>query len=98
MSKVGIRELKNRLSVYVRRAQKGETVAITDRGEVVAELVPACRDEGALSGLNELARRGELTPAISPMPRRRDAIYPAMRTALRDISAAELLDAERDDR
>lgn len=98
MSKVGIRELKNRLSAYVRRAQKGERMAITDRGEVVAELVPASRAEGALSGLDELARRGELTLAVSPTSQRRDAIYPAMPMALRDGSAAELLNAERDDR
>ncbi|HEY3999421.1 MAG TPA: type II toxin-antitoxin system prevent-host-death family antitoxin [Candidatus Xenobia bacterium] len=40
MNSVGIRELKNRLSEYVRRVERGECFLITDRGEVVAELVP----------------------------------------------------------
>jgi prevent-host-death family protein len=40
MRTVGLKILKNKLSEYVRRAANGETVAITDRGRVVAELVP----------------------------------------------------------
>ena len=40
--KVGIRELKNRLSHYLRRLREaGESIYVTDRGEVVAELRPA---------------------------------------------------------
>lgn len=35
---VGVRELKNRLSHYLRRVRAGDTVRVTDRGEVVAEL------------------------------------------------------------
>src|ERR1700681_467725 len=38
MREVGIRELKNRLSEYVRLVKEGEVVMVTDRGEVVAEL------------------------------------------------------------
>ena len=38
MSSVGIRELKNRLSEYVRRVRRGEEFLVTDRGRVVAEL------------------------------------------------------------
>jgi prevent-host-death family protein len=40
MISTGIRELKNNLSRYVRRVEAGERVAVTDRGRVVAELVP----------------------------------------------------------
>jgi antitoxin (DNA-binding transcriptional repressor) of toxin-antitoxin stability system len=40
MRAVGIKMLKNRLSEYVRMAQNGETVLVTDRDRVVAELVP----------------------------------------------------------
>ena len=40
MQSVGIRELKNRLSHYVREVRQGEVVQVTDRGEVVAELRP----------------------------------------------------------
>ncbi len=40
METIGIRELKNRLSKYVRKVEAGEVVIVTDRGTVVAELVP----------------------------------------------------------
>lgn len=37
---VGIKVLKNRLSEFVKLAAGGETVLVTDRDRVVAELVP----------------------------------------------------------
>ena len=37
---IGIRELKSRLSEVVRAVKGGEHVLVTDRGTVVAELVP----------------------------------------------------------
>jgi antitoxin (DNA-binding transcriptional repressor) of toxin-antitoxin stability system len=40
MLTVGIKVLKNKLSEYVRLAAGGETVLVTDRERVVAELVP----------------------------------------------------------
>lgn len=78
MQSVGIKTLKNRLSEYVRAAAAGETVLVTDRGRVVAELVsPRVRDDAspAEQRLGELMRQGLLAPAkISPderLPRRR---------------------------
>lgn len=66
MHSVGIKTLKNRLSEYVRAAAAGETVLVTDRGQVVAELVsPRVRadDPPQARLLGELARQGLLTPA-----------------------------------
>jgi prevent-host-death family protein len=69
MRSVGIKVLKNKLSEYVRLAESGETVLITDRDRVVAELVPARNaqsvfvDEPALAAL---VRKGILTPAARP--------------------------------
>ena len=40
MRAVGVKALKNRLSEYVRAAAAGETVLVTDRDRVVAELGP----------------------------------------------------------
>lgn len=40
MRAVGIRDLKNRLSEYLRLVREGETVLVTDRGRVVAQLAP----------------------------------------------------------
>ena len=37
---VGIRELKARLSHYLRRVKGGETVLITDRGQPVGRIIP----------------------------------------------------------
>jgi prevent-host-death family protein len=37
---VGIRELKSRLSEYLRRVKAGETMIITDRGQPVGRIVP----------------------------------------------------------
>ena len=41
--RVGTRELKNKLSEYIRRVKKGQTVIVTERGVVVAELNPPRR-------------------------------------------------------
>jgi prevent-host-death family protein len=40
MRAVGLKTLKNKLSEYVRIAARGETILVTDRDRVVAELVP----------------------------------------------------------
>ena len=38
MKAVAVKELKNRLSSYLREVKNGEIVLVTDRGQVVAEL------------------------------------------------------------
>jgi prevent-host-death family protein len=38
--RVGTRELKNKLSEYIRRVKKGQTVIVTERGNVVAQITP----------------------------------------------------------
>jgi prevent-host-death family protein len=40
MRAVGVREVKNKLSEYLRIVAEGETVLVTDRGRVVAQLAP----------------------------------------------------------
>ncbi|MFA5505537.1 MAG: type II toxin-antitoxin system prevent-host-death family antitoxin [Vulcanimicrobiota bacterium] len=40
MEKVGIRELKDNLSAYLRKVATGQVINVTDRGRVVAELRP----------------------------------------------------------
>lgn len=64
MKQVGLRELKNRLSEYVRLVRAGEHVQITDRGQVVAELMPPTPAKGTdpTAGLAALERRGLLRP------------------------------------
>jgi len=61
MELVGIREMRQNLSRYARRARHGESFLITDRGEEVAQLVPA---PGRATAVDRLvaergARRGQ---------------------------------------
>lgn len=68
MRAVGIKALKNKLSEYVRVAADGETVLVTDRDRVVAELGPpqpgrAVDVSDAL--LADVVRRGWLRPPIA---------------------------------
>lgn len=98
MKTVGLRELKNSLSAYVRRARNGVAVAVTDRGEIVAELVPPRRNRDARSGLAQLARGGEMRLALPSTRRKRAALYSEMPRALSGHTSTELLDAERGER
>jgi len=96
MKTVGIRELKNRLSEYLRRVRLGESILVTDRGEVVAELLPPGKGQGDPSipaELQSLAKRGLLTLGA---PAGTD-LYPALtrRQGERGRSVAQLLDEER---
>ncbi len=70
MRAVGLKVLKNRLSEYVRLAQGGETILVTDRDRVVAELVPPSAARAPRIGdavLAELMRKGWITPAARPL-------------------------------
>ena len=77
MQAVGLKVLKNRLSEYVRLAASGETVLVTDRERVVAELTPPREGRATMvqdAMLAEAVRNGWLTPAIgtpdASVPRR----------------------------
>ncbi len=68
MRAVGIKALKNKLSEYVRLAAGGETVLVTDRDAVVAELGPPRAGRAAAVGdavLADAVRRGWLTPPVA---------------------------------
>jgi antitoxin (DNA-binding transcriptional repressor) of toxin-antitoxin stability system len=76
MRAVGLKILKNKLSEYVRLAAGGETILVTDRDRVVAELVPPRAGRSPLLAdalLAEAVRRGWLTPPLvtgaGPPPR-----------------------------
>jgi antitoxin (DNA-binding transcriptional repressor) of toxin-antitoxin stability system len=96
---VGIKQLKARLSEYVRLARAGEVVLVTDRDEVVAELGPPrhqARDPDSLEAvLDRLVERGWLTRASdpkSPLPKP----FPSL--GLSPETATKLLDDLRADR
>ncbi len=69
MRSVDIERLAANLSESVRLASSGETILITDRDRVIAELVPAAgsREERVGSALlADAVRRGCVTPAALP--------------------------------
>lgn len=69
MRAVGIKTLKDRLSQYVRLAATGETVLVTERDRVVAQLgpVPAGRGVAVADALlADAVRDGLITPAALP--------------------------------
>ena len=97
MKAVGLRELKARLSFYIRQVRAGRHVLVTHRGEIVAELSPpgeAPLIRGAVpEALAVLGRRGLVT--LAPARKEKTNIYPELAPALRPGRVAELLDDER---
>jgi hypothetical protein len=81
MRAVGIRELKNRLSEYLRMVRRGEDILITDRGEVIAEL----RQPGQ-GALMETPRLGL---------KNRPDLYSPFKKVLSNTDITKLLDFER---
>jgi prevent-host-death family protein len=59
--KIGIRELRQHASRYVAMAKAGMRVPVTDRGKLVAYLVPA---EGNGTVLDRMRAAGQVRPAI----------------------------------
>jgi prevent-host-death family protein len=94
MRTVGLKILKNKLSEYVRLAAAGETVAVTDRGRVVAELVPPRAREG--EGVIERGiREGWVRPAV------RGPDWPPKPKPVEGLTFEQLmadLDKDREDR
>jgi prevent-host-death family protein len=92
---IGIRELKNRLSEVVRAVKGGEHVLVTNRGAVVAELVPPGRSTLASSlpsGLARLVARGVARQGAANDPRLYENLPQLRRTP---ASTARLLDHAR---
>ena len=96
MRAVGIKVLKNKLSEYVRLAEQGEIVLVTDRDRVVAELSPPQKSRSPMLAdalLAEAVRKGWITPpgipSEGPPPRK-----PVM--SLRDLIRE--LERDRSDR
>jgi antitoxin (DNA-binding transcriptional repressor) of toxin-antitoxin stability system len=66
-ARVGVKNLKNNLSAYLRQVRKGVRVLVTDRDEVIAEIGKPRREQADLPPLlEEWIRRGELRPGRRP--------------------------------
>jgi len=93
MLAVGLRGLKNRLSEYMRRVRSGETVWVTDRGEIIAEIRPPGQTSATPvdPGIESLAKRGLLTPRAE----NDSGAYPSLPRGLKRRSSLDLLNDER---
>ncbi len=66
MERIGIRELRQNASEWLRRAQAGERIEVTKRGQVVAVLGPPSSG-GVLTGLRKAGRLKPVT-VIGALP------------------------------
>ncbi len=60
-SRVGVRELRQNLSVYLQRVKEGEIIEVTERGMPVARVLPL--PPKSLSPLERLIAEGRAQPA-----------------------------------
>lgn len=96
MRAVGIKTLKNKLSEYVRVAADGETILVTDRDRVVAELgppQPGRAQDVSDALLAEAVRQGWLRPSVVT-----SASLPLRKPIMKIADLLRELDEDRSDR
>jgi len=98
MREVGIRELKNRLSEYIRLVREGEVVMVTDRGEVVAELRPPQPDSELARKYPKLMEMARLGLVRLPLKPNGPDAYPLLPSVTPPGTVAEILDWLREDK
>lgn len=95
MKTVKIAELKNRLSYYLRRVQRGDSILVCDRDRVIARIERAGGDasvpESDAEWLERLERRGVIRRGTGKLSRRWLANRPRVKA---DVVAALLRDRE----
>ncbi len=90
-SKVGVRELRQNLSVHLRKVKAGQTLEVTERGIPVAQLGPLSRPDDAL-GLLEAAG------LLIQRPTKRLEDLPRPTRLPRGLSLSEILREQREER
>ena len=94
VERVGIKNLKNNLSAYLRQVKRGVRVLVTDRDEVIAELGRPRADIAGITNplLAEWIAAGQLRSATT-----RKKKMPASPVRLPAGTAKRILDADRDE-
>lgn len=80
---VGVRDLKQHLSEYLDRVERGETIRVTDRGRPKALISPLATDAALERGVEEGWLRPARTVGLAPAKRYRS------RRAIRDVLAED---------
>ncbi len=87
MERIGVRELRQHASRYLDKVKAGETVEVTERGQLVALLVPPAP---GLTARDRLIASGRLMPASGPL-------YPPRRARV-SVASGEVLQELREER
>ncbi|MGA2837624.1 MAG: type II toxin-antitoxin system prevent-host-death family antitoxin [Acidimicrobiales bacterium] len=89
MDRIGVRELRQHASRYLERVKRGETVEVTERGRLVALLVPPTP---SVAARDLLIGRGQLLPAAHrfAVPGKPTASEGSTTTALDELRAERL--------
>ena len=87
-ARVGVRELRQNLSVYLRRVENGETLDVTEHGHLVARMTPALGSEMPI--LDRMIAEGRATAALRPYDELPDPIHlpagsPSLSTTLMEM-------------
>ena len=85
MATVGVAQLRQNLSAYLRRVERGERLVVTDRNRPVAELGPPPATGDALDRLIAEGRVSRPLRQGLPEPLRLDGDPHALSRALEDI-------------
>lgn len=87
---VGVRELRQNLSIYLARVKKGEALTVTEHGAAVAMLRPLAPASNVLA---RLVAEGRATPPVRSLRH-----LPTPLTVKLEKPLGEILDDMRDDR
>ena len=93
MKSVGLRELNQRFSRYIKVVKAGEEVLITERGQPVAIIKPIVRTANLATKIRQLEAQGLLTP-----PRLKGSPKPHLPVPLPGQGLAETVSVMRDER
>ena len=85
---VGVRELKQSLSSYLRRVRHGESIVVTDRGKPIARISPVSLPESIL----RLAELGKVTLPTRWPPEVR---MPTLRLGGTKTAAEDIIEARQ---
>lgn len=86
---VGVAELRQNLSLYLRRVDKGERLVITDRNRPVAELGPPPSTGSALDRLIAEGKVSRPRRSLLPEPLEMDGDPHALSRALEEVRGAD---------
>ncbi len=89
--RVGVRELRQNLSVYLRRVEQGEAFDVTEHGRLVARLDPAPAPQ--LGPLDRLIAEGRARAASRPI----DGVAPRIELSAGIAGVSESLRRSRED-